>query len=355
MMKNLTVRKMLSMLLTLCLVLGMGMSAMAEGEDNALNAQSTADFEMLYPLMDLVASASMYSVNAPETVPGADGTLAVSFTDAFFKVAKKTDSKIDVSDEMLTDTSAQAQLLQSIFAAQMPQLEPVVMTDDINSYIGFHPVLANSASADTVQIIGEIYMAGQPLNALPQSEFNNVQWLDRAVFTFQNDQSALNGFRLTGYSVGSELNFEEAFQSYFEEIVVEYVNANLGFTILYPAVFTDDILVEVEDGVSATLPDNSVSFFAKRINNENGQSLQDYVSVIANGIPGANSTINDELKCGTVSYVTEDGYSVFDVYIITDKYVFQAELKYLTNLASEYSMYDSYMENSFVAHEVSVG
>lgn len=350
-MKEFTVRKMISLLMTLCLVLGMGVGAVAE----TTASQSPADFEMLYPLMDLVASASMYSVNAPETILGADGTLAVSFTDAFFKIAKKTDSKIEVADDMLTNTGAQAELLGKIFAAQIPQLETVVMIDDINNYIGFHPVIVNNAGENNIQIVGEVYMASQPLNMLPQTEFSNVQWLDRAVFTFQNDSTALNGFRLTGFAVGTELDFEDAMQNYFEEIVVEYVNANLGFTILYPTVFTDEMLVEDETGVSAEVSDKSVSFFAKRVDNVNGASLQDYVSVIANDIPGASSSINEELKCGTVSYTTDDGYSVFNIYILTDQYVFQAELRYLTTLATEYSMYDSYLENSFVADEVSVG
>ncbi|NLO84196.1 MAG: hypothetical protein GX096_02025 [Clostridiales bacterium] len=354
-MKNFTVKKMISLLLTLCLTLGLGASVLAEGATQQSTSQSTADFEMLYPLMDLVTSASMYSVNEPETVPGAEGTLAVSFTDAFFKVAKKTESKIEVTDAMLTDTNAQAALLSQIFAAQMPQLETVIMTDDINNYIGFYPVMVNTMDDKTIQIVGEIYMASQPLNMLPESEFGNVQWLDRGVFKFQDDSTALNGFRLTGFVVGTELDAEDAIQNYFEEIVVEYVNANLGFTILYPAIFTDEMLVEDEDGVSAVLPDNSVSFFAKRIDNTNSASLQDYVSVIANGIAGSSSSINEELKCGTVSYTTDDGYSVFDIYILTDKYIFQAELRYQTTLATEYSMYDAYLENSFVADDVSVG
>ena len=46
---------------------------------------------------------------------------------------------------------------------------------------------------------------------------------------------------------------------------------------------------------------------------------------------------------------------MFDVYILTDKYIYQAELSYRKELMGEYSMYNAYLENSFVVDEVSVG
>ncbi len=119
--------------------------------------------------------------------------------------------------------------------------------------------------------------------------------------------------------------------------------------------FTDDLLVESDDGVSAELPDGSASFSAKRIDNTNGANLTDYVGVIANGITGSTSTINEESQYGTVAYTTEDGYYVFEVYIVTDRYIYQAELRFLSSLMSQYSMYTSYLENSFVANELYQG
>ena len=143
-------------------------------------------------------------------------------------------------------------------------------------------------------------------------------------------------------------------QNYFEEIAVEY-ESKLGFTVLYPAVFADEMLVEDENGVSATLPDGSANFFAKRVENVNGATLADYVGIIANGISGSIPYVNEEMQYGTVSYTTEDGYAVFDVFALTDEYIFQAELSYQTSLMSEYSMYNAYLENSFVVNELSQG
>ena len=343
-MMNRTVRKVISLVAALCLALTAGAGALAEG------AQDMADFEALTPLMDLVCAASQYSPNAPESVPGADGVLTVSFTDAFFKVGQTYGAEVGVTADMINDTNAQAELLSKIFAAQLPQLEPVVMTDDINGFIGFHPVTVNrGADSATVQIIGEIYLADKPMREMSEADYSNIQWLERAVFTFQSDSTALNGFRLMGYSVGTDLSLEYAMQGYFDQIAVEY-ESHLGFTLLYPAVFTDDLLVESDDGVSAELPDGSASFSAKRIDNTNGANLTDYVGIIANGITGSTSTINEESQYGTVAYTTEDGYYVFEVYIVTDRYIYQAELRFLSSLISQYSMYTSYLENSFVAN-----
>lgn len=346
-MMNRGVQKVFSMLLILCMCLGVCTAAVAQ-------STNTADFEALVPLMDLVCSASEYSPNAPESIPGAEGQLTVSFTDAFFKVGVIYGSEVGVTENMLTDTEAQAALLSQIFAAQLPQLEEVIVTDDINGFFGFHPVTVNTTDGSNVQIIGEMYLADKPMREMSEADYANVTWIDRAVFTFQSDASAMNGFRLVGYSVGTDLALEDAMQNYFEEIAVEY-ESQLGFTVLYPAMFTDEMLVEDENGISAALPDGSASFFAKRVDNVNGASLSDYVSIIANGISGSIPYVNEEMQYGTVSYTTDDGYAVFDVFALTDKYIFQAELSYLTTLMNQYSMYNAYLQNSFVINELSQG
>ena len=58
---------------------------------------------------------------------------------------------------------------------------------------------------------------------------------------------------------------------------------------------------------------------------------------------------------GLKAYTTEDGYYVYEVYIVPDRYIYQAELRFLSSLMSQYSMYTSYLENSFVANELYQG
>jgi len=346
-MMNRFFQKMTALILTICLAFGLcAMSAAEETE--------SADFEALMPLMDLVCAASQLSPNAPERVPGSDGMLTSTFVDAFFCAGLMDEYDFRISQSMLTDTNAQKELLGQVFAAQLPELKEIPYAG-YTGYIGFHPVTINNGVGDgKIQIIGEMYQANQPIRSMTSGDFAEMNWIDRAVFSFQYDPSAFNGFRLIGFSVGTDLTYEEAMQGYFEEIAVEY-ESMLGFMLLYPAVFEDELLDEDDSGISARLPDGSASFFAKRLDNVNGASLADYVGIIANGISGSVSVVNEDMQYGTVRYATEEGYTVFDVFILTDKYVFQAELSYLSALASEYSMYESYLENSFVVNELSQG
>ncbi len=346
-MMNRGVQKVLSMLLILCLAMGISTGAVA---------QTTADFEALMPVMDLVCAASQYSPNAPESIGGADSELTLSFIDAFMKVGQIYGANVGVSASMLSDTAAQAELLGKIFAAQLPELQAVSSTDELSGYIGFQPVTVNSGTDGTsVQIIGEMYLADKPMSEMTEADIANISWIDRAVFIFQYDETALNGFRLTGFSVGTDLTYEQIMMAYDETITVEY-ESNLGFMLHYPAIFGDEIVVEDEEnGISATLPDGSASFFATRMPNENGASLADYVSIVSNGINGSISTVNETIQNGTVTYTTEDGFIVFTVFIVTEEYIYQAEFSYHASKMAEYGMYTSYLENSFVVTELSQG
>lgn len=339
------VQKLISLMMILCLLLGAAPAALAQ----------TADFDVLLPLMDLVCAASTYSANAPESVPGMDGVLTVSFTDEFFKLGQSYGVQLGITQNMLNDLNAQADYLGRVFAAQLPALEPVMMTDISGSYVGFQPVTVNNGTdGSSFQIIGEMYMADKPMRELTANEYAQIVWLDRAVFTFQSDASALNGFRLMGFTVGTDLSMEEAFMGYDQQILVEYESA-LGFIVLYPSFFTDEMLSENAEGVSAVLSDGSVSFFAKRTANTNRDNLSDYISLTANSNPGSVSTVVEAMQYGTVAYTTQDGYFVFNVYTLTNEHIYHAQLKYEASRLAEYAMYNAYLENSFVINELSQG
>ncbi len=318
---------------------------------------TAADFAALQPLMDLVAATALAGGENPELVPGSDGSLSEAFVTAFFQLGQTADASLGITADMLGDTQRQAEYLSKVFAAQAPALAPIPQGEGINGFVGFLPQTVNSAEGENgIQIIGELYWAEQPIQSLSQAEYDKVQWLDeRAIYSFQKDAGALNGFRLTGFSVGSELNMEMAMQGYFDEILVEYVNTRLGFSVQYPSLFDDELLVEDEDGLSAKLADGSASFFAKRVDNVSNAELHDYLNVIADAIPGAKAQINDEFRYGTVAYTTEDGSSVFDIYVVTDKYIYQTELSYQASLADRFALYCAYLENTFMVDEVSVG
>ncbi len=349
-MKSRAFHKTLAVLVAGCLLMGGLPGALAQGA-------SPSDFEAVQPLMDLVACAVVgQQAETPEGIPGSEGTLSPGFVAALMSLWEQADPSLGLTREVAADPQQQAQFLGKVFAAQLPPLEGVAQPKETNGYIGFRPVTVNSA-ADTgsIQLVGEIYWAEKPLAQLTDGEYPQVQWLERGIFTLQSDSTALNGFRIAGFSVGTELNMETAVQDYFDSILVEYVNTSLGFSLQYPSVFTDDLLEEDEAGVSATLPDGRASFFAKRVANVNQSNLGDYVEVIANGIPGSQAQVNEEIGYGAVSYTTGEGFTVFDVYIVTDKYIYQAELSYRSELSNEFSMYNTYLEHTFMVNEISVG
>ena len=297
-------KKTFAWVVALVMMLGCAMAA----------AEQTADLEALYPLMDLVCAAALDAQGEDDyaiVVPDSEGELTPEFVQAFIRIGQTRGESVGVTAAMMTDTAAQKTLLSSIFDAQLPE------------------------------------MSG--------TEFTDVTWLDRGIFTFRSDAGALNGFRLVGFSSGTDLNMEEAFMEYNADTVVEYVNSKLGFTLSYPAVFDDELLKEDETGVSAELPDKSASFFARRIQNTDQSDLQSYVNVIASGLNGAKATVNDMNNYGTVAYTTDDGYTVFDVYLVSENYIYQAELKFLTEKSGDYSMYCSYLENSFASEEGAQG
>lgn len=343
-MKKTVFRRVSALLLSLCLLLG-GVSF----------AEPTADLEALYPLMDLVCAAGYdHTIGTSLVVPDSEGVLEITFVDNLIRLGQAR-GVLGITGETMADPAAQTALLQSIFAAQLPQTEVVVAADVGTQYIGFKPVTVNNTGdAGSLQIVGEMYMAPGQLDQLSVADFSQVLMIDRAIFTFKADPSAMNGFRLMGFSTGLELSVEEQMQAYSESIVVEYVNTNLGFMVLYPSFFVDDMLVEDANGVSAALPDDSASFFARRSENTSSAGLSDVVAAAAAQQPGAVTDVNEELCYGTVSYITGD-YAVFDVYVVTAEYVYQAQLRYLTSLMSEYNMYNTYMLNSFGVDGLAAG
>ena len=338
-------KKIFAILVSLCLMMALCQGAMAA---------PAADYESVLPLMDLVSAASMYSANSCESVPGEEGVLSASFTNAFILVGQVQSPEVGVSSSMLEDTDEQAALLSSIFAAELPTLESIPVTEEDLSFIGFYPLTAATLDNGDIQLVGEIYFADKPLRQLSPADYVNVAWRERGLFILRADQDAMFGYRVMEFAVGSDLDYEEEFTQYSDEVSVEYVSS-LGFTVLYPAVFTDDLLSEDAYGVSAALPDGSATFSAKYSANTNGYTLNSYLDLLSGTISGSTVKMNDETQNGTIFYLTGDGYAVFDVIYVTEDGIYQAELTYKTELMSEYNAFDSYLENSFVIDVLSLG
>lgn len=332
----------------LCLTVSMAAVGVAE-ETNV------ADYQAMLPVMDLVASAAICASDFPAVIDNAESTLDPTYVTFFFTNGLRADASLGITQETLTNVSEQERILKSIFSAQLPVLDVITPPETTGDYIGFLPVYKETAEGGDTYLIGEIYRGAKPISQMSAEDYQSLFWEDRAIFTLRADSTALGGYRVNGFSVGSELLMEQQLQDYTNTILVEYINSKLGFSLLYPSLFKEEYLTEDNTGAKAALPDGSAAFSATRTANTAGMGLGDYAMLMSESQTDARLNVNEMFQYATVAYETADGKSVFTIYVVTDKYIYTAELTYPTAQAMTYSMYTMYLENSFVIDEVSVG
>lgn len=348
-MKKRAIQKILAFAFTLCLMAGMATAGTAE-------ELSVADFQPMRTVMDLVSSAAVCASDYPTVVGDAETVLDSAFITFFFTNGLQAGSLLNITQDTLSSVSQQEQLLKSIFAAQLPTLEMITPPETTEEYIGFLPVYAEAAEEGSYYLIGELYRGTKEIDQMSAADYDYLTWEDeRAIFTLKPDETALGGYRIEGFSVGSVLLMEQQLQDYTNNILVEYINSKLGLSLWYPSLFDEAYLTEDDNGAGATMPDGSAGFSVKREANTSGIGLNEYVSLMAEAQQNAHYSINEQFQYATLSYQTADGNSVFSIYTVTDKYIYEAQLFYPTDQTILYNMYTVYLENSFVVDEVSVG
>ena len=348
MMKRAT-KTILAFAFTLFLLAGM---TTAGAEEPAV----VSDYQTVLPVLDLVASAALCSSDFPAVISDEQSTLNENFIVFFFTNGLQADPALNITEETLKDVSVQEKYLTSIFSAKLPQLSVITPPETIAEYIGFLPIMQETNDDGDIYLIGELYRGTMPILQMGDEDYQTLTWEDRAIFTLRADDTALGGYRVNGFSVGSELLMEVELQNYTNDILVEYTNSKLGFSVLYPSLFKESYVTENATGASAALPDGSASFTVKRIDNTEGVSLDVYaIEMGAASGEEARLNVNDPFQYATVAYETQDGISVFTVYIVTDEYVYLTQLTYPTNQSVTYSMYTTYLENSFGVDEVFAG
>lgn len=336
-------RGLVSCLLALALIMG------------AATAEQTADapWAKLNPLMDAVAAAAFYAGGEePLAVPDEAGTLDARFISAFLSFGQWIDAALGVTESTLRDVGAQQSYLQKVFSAQLPQLSAIETPEAINGYIGFHTTMTSQGDAGEMQCVGEVYWAEKPMRQMSGADYLAIQWQSPAVFNFRADSSALSGFRLTGFSIGTSLSLEMTMQQFFEKTLLEYYNSKYGYSVAYPAVFGDVVLTEAEEGFSASLPNGDADFSVKREANPSAMSLEDYTAKLAGDTGSGVYGINDEFHYGTVAYRTDAGRLVFTIFAVTKDSVYRAEFSYREELAQTYCAYAFYLENSFTVNAI---
>lgn len=316
------------------------------------------DLSAAQPLLDLTVAAALQAGETPENVT-AGGALSAGFVQAFFLLGQEADASLGITADMLSNPAAQEDYLARAFTCghgETGKITPAYFEKG-DTYVGVRVMSAEMIDGGhSVQIMGDVYRAAGPLNTLNEAQFADMRWLDRRVVAIlRRDESAPCGWMMEACALDAQEEMEEQASNYFSQAMVEYVNVEQGFSLQYPAVFLDGQVTEEANGISGTLQDGSASFFAKKLANTDGWTLEKVMAARQQENPGAEANINDISGCGRIVTRGENGFTVADIYIVTGEWVYHAQLRYTAQLAADFSLYSDYMMNSFNADELGMG
>ena len=320
---NGNVRKLLAMLLALCLC-GQG-AALAEGEDALASA---------LPLIDLAASAALRVGEEPENI-APDGTLSQAFEQNFFLLGQQSDPALGITSLLLTDTAAQEDYLRRSFVCGGSAPGTLEAPAEPFDYVGVRVMVVDeSEDGSAMRVMGDLYQADRALAGMTETEYAAVRWLDRrAVIDLRRSAEAPCGWQIYAFSLEAEL----------------------GFSLQYPAVFGEDCVQETDTGISGRLQDGTASFLAERVANDAAWTLETLMAQKKQENPAADTNMNDVSGCGRQLAVLDGGVTRMDLYIVTETWVYHAQLCYDASMAKDFALYSDYMMNSFMADELGLG
>ena len=295
-------------------------------------AESVEDFDpsQVQPLLDAVTSAALGAEETVETL-GEDTAVTEDFLIRLLKALK--DYGIEADADTLNHLIAMPLSTGNASAEAAVELLTLrVLTADV------------SEAGDAVMLIGEVVdNSGQ---ALPEA--------GQVVIELRADAASPVGWKLYRFTLNDSALLEAVTESYLAGLTVEYINTAFGYSIQYPAIFPQEQITEIPTGIQAALADDSASFSVSRLDNANSLTLDALLEQEQAMNPGTEIFVNE---------ITGSGFSVFHdetvthiaIYLVSDAYIYQAELNYLSALEEEFAQYAQYMLNSFSADELGLG
>lgn len=197
---------------------------------------------------------------------------------------------------------------------------------------------------------GEVVMlVGEALGA------NGETRDQRAVIELRRENASPVGWKLYRFSVGDAELEEGLLEGYIAEVMLEYVNAGYHYSIQYPAIFTEDMIVMTSTGIQAALKDDSASFNVGCMENSNGLNLEAVLKAEQENDPTAQVSVDEVTGSGKSVVTDEEGTMHVAVFLVSESYIYQAELNFPAAQAEEYAGYADYMINSFSADELGHG
>ncbi len=218
-------------------------------------------------------------------------------------------------------------------------------------YCGVRPMAVDeSGDGRAVRILGDVYLADAQLEQLTPEQYAQVEWLDRRAVVELRWENG--GWQVTSFSLDAELEMEQAAQEYFASAMMEYVNPEKGFSILYPAVFDESAVTLEANGLSGQV--EGASFRVNCTANEAGWTTESFLEHQKQETPGAETNINDITGTGRLIAHWE-GSTLVRIAIVTPEHIYQAELRYDQGMSKEFSLYSDYMMHSFTVDEMGLG
>ncbi|MCH5286102.1 MAG: hypothetical protein J1E43_01655 [Christensenellaceae bacterium] len=200
-----------------------------------------------------------------------------------------------------------------------------------------------SEDGDLVMLVGEVADAeGQLLG-------------QRAVVELHREAASPVGWKVYRFVVGDTELEEALLESYFAKTMIEYINAACGYSIQYPAIFTEDLIVEMPSGIQAELPDGTASFSVTRMENVNGLNIDALLTEESQIAPGTQVVVDEVTGAGRSIAFDEEGFIHEAIFFVTEGYIYQAELNYPSDQAEDFMQYTDFMMNSFSADELGLG
>lgn len=289
--------------------------------------QTAFDASQVAPLLDAVTSAAMAEevTNLSKDVPLTESLLA-----RLMKALR--DKDLDVNGDTLSSLIAMPYPESSLDAEAAVQLLSLqVLNTEMDE------------TGDTVRLVGEIADAeGAPIG-------------QRAVAELHKEAASPVGWQLIRFSMDDMELEEELLEGYFTRTMIEYVNTTCGYSIQYPAIFGEDQIVETAGGIQAELADGTASFSVSRVENVGGLPMDAVLTQETQNVPGTKVAVDEVTGAGRSILIDEDGVAHEAIFLVTEAYVYQAELNYPADQAEEYSQYVEYMMNSFSVDELGLG
>ena len=145
---------------------------------------------------------------------------------------------------------------------------------------------------------------------------------------------------------------EEAVETELQGLMVEYSSLEAGYSVQYPALFTEDRVSFGAEDISGSLPDGS-SFSAARVPRE-GRTLEAYLEARGQGFTWSAENRN---ITGTVQKLGADGngFAVLLAVAEGESDFYEVTLRWPAADEEAFRLYAEYMTNSLMVDELGIG